>query len=44
MEQEKPMVCTDKDFGRFYVALKLNLKKRLYQIFSVGRCKTFTNR
>ena len=24
MEQEKPMVCTDKDFGRFYVALKLN--------------------
>ena len=27
MEQEKPMVCTDKDFDRFYVALKLNLKQ-----------------
>ena len=25
MEQEKPIDCTDKDFGRFYVVLKLNL-------------------
>ena len=31
MEQEKPMVCTDKDFGRFYVALKLNLKTNRYE-------------
>ena len=31
MEQEKPMVCTDKDFDRFYVALKLNLKTNRYE-------------
>lgn len=26
MEQEKTIDCTNKDFGRFYVVLKLNLK------------------
>lgn len=32
MEQEKPIDCTDKDFGRFYVVLKLNLKTNSYEI------------
>ena len=30
MEQEKPIDCTDKVFGRFYVVLKLNLKTNSY--------------
>ena len=31
MEQEKTIDCTDKDFGRFYVVLKLNLKTNSYE-------------
>ena len=31
MEQEKTIDCTNKDFGRFYVVLKLNLKKNGYE-------------
>ena len=31
MEQEKTIDCTNKDFGRFYVVLKLNLKTNGYE-------------
>lgn len=31
MEQEKTIDCTNKDFGRFYVVLKLNLKTNVYE-------------
>ena len=31
MEQENTIDCTNKDFGRFYVVLKLNLKTNGYE-------------